>query len=399
MTDPQGPHSREQWLVPSGLLLGCALSFVACCALGRLVSRQSPYKGFVRFHPLINHLSLYYPTASQTRALGRALAAPDQVLVIVGGNSIMHGSGQGADQVWTKQLQARLGPRYRVLNFALHGSGPAEFGATAAEVLERDGRKVLFITNQWMGTANYAGEVDGFLQRYFFWDAYYKGLFAPGPEREARLAQLAAEKKDDEPYAELRRRARLDGWLYCQDLWTTFSYRCASTVWCPLVAESFTRPRRRYPDPDGGIPLALRYGAMEGPEVMPRLANWLPYCHTAGVPASGPDPDYGGTILVRSYKLCFPEPARGRTLVLFNRLSPYYVKRLPADIQARHAADFVESVRALEQAGFAALELGRGYTDLDYNDHCHFSREGAAKIAADVAPKVRQMARDLGYTE
>ena len=399
MSAPQELPPWEKALAPRALLLGCALSFLACCALGRLVSRQSPYKGFVRFHPFINYLSLYYPTASQTRALARSQASPDQVLVIVGGNSILHGSGQGAAQVWTKQLQALLGPRYRVLNFALHGSGPAEFGATAAEVLERDGRKVLFVTNQWMGTAGIAGEVDGFVQRYFFWDAYYKGLFAPGPEREARLAELDREKKDDPAYAELKRRARLDGWLYYQDLWTTFSYRCASTVWCPPVADSFTRPRRRYADPDGGIPLALRYGAMEGPEVLPRLANWLPYCHTAGVPASGPDPDYGATLLVRSYKLCFPEPTRRRTLVLFSHLSPYYINRLPPDVQARHAADFVESVRALEQAGFAALELGRGYTELDYNDHCHFSSEGAAKMAADVAPRVRQLARDLGYAE
>jgi hypothetical protein len=284
-----------------------------------------------------------------------------------------------------------------VLNFALHGCDPAEFGAVAAEVLERAGRKVIFITVQFPGTAGPAGEVDGRVQQYFFWDAYYKGLFALGPEREARLAALAVEKKGDPAYAELKRRAWLDGWVYCQDLWTTFSYRCAATVWCPPVAESFTRPRRRYADPDASVPLIQRHPAWEVQAVLPGLPARL--AKARAPVADGPGPDYSGTPMVRGWKLCFPAATRARTLVLFNHFSPYYTTRLPPDVQAKHAADFGESVRALEQAGFAALELGRGYTELDYNDSLHLSSEGAARMAADVAPKVRQMARDLGYAE
>jgi hypothetical protein len=392
--------ARRPWeacLAPRALLLGCVLSFLACCALGRVVSRQSPYREFVRFHPFINYLSLYYPTASQTLALGRSLAAPDQVLVVVGSNSVLHGYGQGPEHLWSKQLQALLGPRYRVINFAFHGCDPAEFGATAAEVLERAGRKVIFVTVQFPGTAGGAGEPDGRLHRYFFWDAYYKGLFAPGPEREARLAELGAERKDDPAYAELKRRAWLDSWLYGQDLWTTFSYRCASTVWCPPVAESFTRARRRYADPDAPVPLNQRHPAWEVQAVLPglpaRLAN-------ARAPVGDSScPDYSDTPMVRGWKLCFPAATRARTLVLFNHLSPYFITRLPPDVRAKHAADFVESVRALEQAGFAAMELGRDYVEMDYNDSLHISSEGAAKMAADVAPRVRQMARDLGYVE
>jgi hypothetical protein len=397
MTEPRTTRWWEQALAPRWLLAGCALSFLACCALGRLVSRQNPYKDFERFHKCINCESLYYPTVSQTRAIARSSLGPDQVAVVVGGSSILHGSFQGDRHLWTKQLQALLGPRYRVLNFALPGAVPGEFGVTAAEVIQRDHPKVIFVTNNWAGTGLQAGDVDGGRLRYFFWDAYYKGLLAHAPERDARIAELDRQKGDDSPLAELRRGARLDSWVYAQDLWTTFSYRCASTVWCPLVAESFTRPRRRYASSDPELPPD---GAR--PPAPALLANWaalLPGYRWAAVPAGAPDPDYSGTPLVRSFKLCVPAPLRRRTLVVINHLNPRYLQRLAPDVQAKHAADYAESVRALEQAELAALELGRDYSHRDYTDEFHFSGEGAGKMAADIAPKVRHMARGLGYID
>jgi hypothetical protein len=399
MTEPQTTRWWEQALAPRWLLLGCALSFLACCALGRLVSRQNAYKNFERFHPYINYLSLYYPTVSQTRAIARSRLAPDQIAVVVGGSSIMHGSGQGDRYVWTKQLEALLGPRYRVFNFALPGGAPAEFGAVAAEVLQRDHPKVIFVTNNWAGTALVAGDVDVGKQNYFFWGAYYKGLLAHAPERDARIAEVGRTRKDDAAFSELRRAARLDSWLYVQDLWTTFSYRCAATVWCPVVAESFIKPRRRYASADPELPPDQSHPPAQDQEVLASYAAQLGGFHWPGVPTGVPGPDYSGTPLVQSFKLCVPAPFRRRTLVVFNHLNPKYIRQLSPDIQARHAADYPESVRAVEQAGFAALELGREYTPRDYTDSCHFSWEGAAKMAADVAPKVREMARGLGYAD
>jgi hypothetical protein len=394
MTNSSVTRGWEQALAPRGLLVGCALSFLACCALGRAVSRQCPYKSFERFHTFINYLSLYYPTASQARAVARSALAPDQVAVVVGGSSILYGSGQGDRFLWTKQLQALLGPRYRVLNFALPGAPPAEFGPVAAEVTQRDHPKVIFITHNWAGTARSAGEGDVGKLGYFFWGAHYKGLLAHSPERDARLAELDGEKGAAAGAAELRRGAWLDGWAYQQDLWTTFSYRCASSVWCPLVARSFTAPRRRYPSGDPELPPDAA-----GPPSPAVLANWaaLGDCRWHDVPAGPAGPDYSGCTLVRTFQVCVPAPFRRRTLVLLNHLNPKYIRPLAPDIQARHAADFPESVRALEQAGFAALELGRDYDPRDFADEVHLTWQGGHKMAADVAPKVRQMARDLGY--
>jgi hypothetical protein len=397
-----GPGGRPGWegeLAPRGLLLGCALSFLACCALGRAVSRHNPYKNFERFHEFINYLSLYYPTVAQTRAIARSALAPDQVAVVLGGNSILYGGGQGDRLRWTRRLQALLGPRYRVLNFAFPGARPADVGPVAAEVIQRDHARVIFVTNNWAGTAEPAGDVDGVALRYFFWGAYYKGLLARAPERDARVAEMDREVAGGAPLAELRRGARLDGWLYQQDLWTTFSYRCASSVWCPAVAGSFTAPRRRYASADPELPPDLPHPPEQDREVLADCARRLPGCRWPEVPAGADGPDYSGTPLVRSFKVCVPAPFRRRTLVVINRLNPKYVRQLPPAVQAGHAADYGESVRALEQAGFAALDVGRDYAPRDYTDFCHFSWEGGYKMAADVAPKVRQMARDLGYID
>jgi hypothetical protein len=397
MAAPQPGGALERLIVPRALLAGVIASFVACCALGRAVSRVNVYRDFTRFHPHISCLSLYYPTASQARAVARAGLTPERIAVVVGGSSILYGHGQGAENLWTRHLQALLGDRYRVFNFAQQGAPPADFGPVAAEALERDHKKVIFVTNIWPSTGGVTGEPDGALHQYFFWDAYYKGLLTRDPEREARLAELAREKKDDEAYAELKRRARLDAWLYNQDLWTAFTYRCASAVWCPLVAGSALRARRRYPDSDPVLP-AGQYRAEQDEPVLRSLRAGLGHRYPLP-PTPAPDADYSGTPLVQTFKLCVPPPFRRRTLVVLSHFNPFAVKLLPPETQANHAANYRESTWALEQAGFAAMELGRDFTGPDYIDLVHVGAVAAPRMAAEVAAKVRQMARELGYTE
>ncbi len=397
MAVPKPGAPLERLLAPWALLAGVLASFVACCLVGRAVSRVNVYKGFTRFHPHISSQSLYYPTASQARAVARAGLTPERIAVVVSGSSVLYGYGQGAEHLWTGYLQAILGDRYRVVNFAQPGAPPADFGPVVAEALERGHRKVIFVTNVWPGTAGITGEPDGALHQYFFWDAYYKGLLTRDPAREARLAELAHEKKDNDAYAELKRRARLDGWLYYQDLWTTFTYRCANTVWCPLVAGSVLRARTRYPDSDPVIPND-RYHPEQDDAGVRALSGTLGHRYPLP-PTPGPGADYSETPLVKSLKLCVPPPFRRRTLVLMSHLHPGAVRRLPADVQARHATTYQETRWALEQAGFAAMEVGRGFAASDYIDVTHFSGAGAPRLAAEVADKVRAMARELGYAE
>ena len=106
--------------------------------------------------------------------------------------------------------------------------------------------------------------------------------------------------------------------------------------------------------------------------------------------------DPGRSPLVQEMKVCFPESRRSRTLVLIPYESPYYVKQLSPAEQATYRALIAEQVRVLEKAGFASLEVGGAYEVADFNDRCHLSEQGGAKLAGDVAAKVRDLAVRLG---
>src|ERR1035441_7950718 len=138
MMDRDHDSVFERLLAPYALFLGAILSFLACCIGGYVVSGMNYFKGFERFHRLIGPESSYYPTASQVRAIATSRLDRDKIAVVIGGNSILYGTGQRVDHVWTKELQILLGDRFRVINFAMRGATAGEFGATAAEVLEND---------------------------------------------------------------------------------------------------------------------------------------------------------------------------------------------------------------------------------------------------------------------
>ncbi len=256
---PAKPSLLSRIGAPWPFLAGVAFAFLACCAGGRLLSVVNCYKDFVRFHFYLNIQTLYYPTASQARSLVLARSERDRTLVLVGSNSVLWGMGQRAEEVWTRRLQEELGDEYDVVNLGMPGAYPWEFGGTTAEIVARDRPKCIFIAYP----APVPGQEwpqDGLAYRYFFWDAYYKGLLPLDAAREARLRQLDAERLKDNDFAELKLGRRLDAAVCFQDLWTVEAYECGATAWDRYTSRNFWRPRKRYADPDPGpLPLDRRY--------------------------------------------------------------------------------------------------------------------------------------------
>jgi hypothetical protein len=102
--------------------------------------------------------------------------------------------------------------------------------------------------------------------------------------------------------------------------------------------------------------------------------------------------------MVRQLRACFPGPCRPRTLILVAHENPYYLSRLPPADQEAVNRLVGDQVRAAEGAGFAALAVGRDFTVEDcYDGGGHYTEQGGARLAGEVAPKVRDMARRLGY--
>jgi hypothetical protein len=389
----------ERLVAPWPLLVGVVASFLGCCAWGAWYSRHNVYENFERFHLAINPLTLHYPTAPQVLALARSRLPRDKVAVIVGGNSIPYGVGQRSELLWSKALQAALGDDYRVLNLALPGAAPSEFAGTIAEALSREHPKVLFVTVT--GFAG-AGWPDGTVYQYFYWDAWANGLLQPCAEREKWLREPPI-PRDQGKVDELRRQGRLNAHLYFNDLWNALAYTRFSTVWTFRVAGHMFRPRKRFLDWEPpSAPLALRYPAAQEAGEMERLRGWVKVGRdmVRGYPLSPGQPDVldpKHSLMCRDMRASFPEPCRARTLVLIPHNSPHYVGRLTPAQQEVYRDLAVRQVRILEAAGFASLEVGRHYTEEDFIDGSHLSESGGLRLAAEVAPKVRELARRLGY--
>lgn len=393
MDDDRSSAFYDRFLAPWPLFAGMVVSFATCCALGQYVSHQNPYENFERFHAFINFGSLFYPTAAQVRELGKTHLDRDKIAVVIGGNSVLYGSGQRAEYLWSKKLQALLGDDYRVINLASPGAQVMEFGGVGAEILSREHPRLILVSNVTPG--NPLTEPDGVHYRYFFWDAYQRGLLTDDDARDARLIETAGQAKDADKLAEMKLQMRLDAKLAFRDLWTTAAYTRKATIWNPHVAGSFTKARKEYRDPDQGpaIPFAHRHRADLVPVVMHSLRKRIEDGKILTKAGQAAEP----SLLQRSVQLACPEQHRRRTLFALVRQCPLYVDQLTSPEKIAYDALFAATAGALEHAGFTALDVGRDYPEVMYYDHIHLGEEGGERLAQDLAPQIRALAKRLGY--
>jgi hypothetical protein len=406
MTRPAETSTFDRLISPPALFLGVGLSFLACCGAGFWASRHDCLENFQRFHVFLSPETLYYPTVNQVRQLVKGRVGPGQIAVVVGGSSILHGTGQTEAQLWTRKLQALLGGRYRVINLGMRSARTAEFGGVAAEVLSRDLKKLIFVSD--LHPEGMYGEPDGTYYRYFFWDAHARGLLVPHRRREERLRPWAGKVEETEPgpgtgvasREELQFQMGLDRGCYFNDLWTTLAYTHLVTVWTPLTRECFSRPRRRYADPEAGPgPPATRFATDFDRSMAQLRGQFAGRCvkDAAGKWVEDPRPGTWARF-DRVAREHFPPSVRRRTLLLVVWNSAYHVNRLSADERSCYAAVSRLAVGRLKKLGFAALEVGKNYSPADYADYQHLTEAGGARMAAAVAPRVRALARRLGYT-
>jgi hypothetical protein len=398
----------QNFLAPRALFAGVALAFLACCLNGYRAGKHNCFANFNRFHHFINPTTLFYPTARQVHALTHAQLRRDRIAVVVGGHSILWGSGQSAQGLWTRKLQEQLGDDYRVINLAMNGAYSAEFGGVAAEMVVRDYPRLIFITHAPL-TGMPTEEMELGTYRYFLWDAYNKGLLSPDARHLARIQNVCRKNQDDEAFAEQQRGARIDGFVFSRDLWETLEYLSFSTVWCPTLPIPIVHARRDIADPYvpavlNAVPFAGRYPPEREAALMAGLRGTIDSVRSVvfginpdGTPYSSASSQGQECPLGPILHDYFPDVLRDRTLLCVLHVSPYYRERLTAEEQGRYYETFACSVPALKQLGYGAVEVGRDYCVMDYMDSGHLSDSGAAKMAVEVAGEVRDFARRLGY--
>lgn len=288
-----------------------------------------------------------------------------------------------------------LGAQYQVVNFAMGGANPGEFGAVAAEILGRDFEQLIFVTNTFPGRLNWPPPDGSGPYQYLLWDAYWKGMLTDDAARAEQLSAILEARRTDPTFVELQRRMQLDRTLHFQDLWTTLAYTHLSTIWHQRADAWFLKPRRAYPTDvrPVHVPIEKRYGnhTAELKFLQDYLHDTRQFWATLGNEAAT------SPTIKTNCDFWFPEPCRKRTLFLITHHSPYYVNKLAPAEQAFYSSLGPQTRHVLDQAGFVVLDVGRGRNELDYVDVFHLSEEGAAKLANEVAPRIRALAQQLGY--
>ncbi len=382
------------------MLIGLGVGLLTLSIAGRVVPYTDWHPDFNRFTPHLTPETQYEPTIGELCAIVRANCRPDQILVIIGGNSILQGVGQPGQMLWSRRLQEILGDRYAVVNLAFRGSEASDGGAVAAEVLRQEFPRQIYIANVApLGAASPAGS-DSY--RFMLFDAYYKGLLLDFPRRDESI-QTYIDNPDVYPGTALKVFfARIDRILRYRDFWNWWSsnlFFTFPTARTPDVRAAY-KPRGSFPDTEPNfddIPFQERFTDRIAPVEMEitRMATSVHY---------EKDPS-GNWQWIHAYKEgfkghvrdAFPDELKPRTLIVLSRNSPYYTRQLNADESSREELAVHDALAGWREAGYSSIDYGRDFADTDYGDRTHLTVSGGRKLATLVAAEVEAMSERLGY--
>lgn len=395
MTKSAQDQFERSWmdsLSPAWFFSGIAIAFLVCCLLGFACTFSSGIDHFHRFHRFINHLTLYLPTANQMINTVKRSCNVDQIIVVVGGNSILFGHGETLEHLWTDSLRSRLGKQYCVVNYAFEGTFPFEGGYWAAEALTKQGYKVIFITD---AEPDEVYIPPGNWLRSMFFNFRNRGLLIDYPLRNQQVEQFLKEESVGHHYdfAESDLAEKIDAYTNASDLWNWITYNFIGTIWT-ADTPFFVLPRRCYKDvEDIVVPPTdtwLKQKAAEIALADSFLASREKGGNLVEVPHSWDRTEF---FIERT----LPPIMRKRSIILATRYSPLVTNCMTAAEKKRNDAVYDMAVNHWKAAGCNALVIGSDYTEVDYIDGNHFSLFADQKLVDTVEREVRDLSRRLGY--
>jgi hypothetical protein len=390
------PRFFRAWWFFAGIALGLALMSM----LGRRAGKTDYHPEFVRFFPAISPEANYFPTIDEMCAIVRARCRPDQVLVIVGGNSVLQGVAQPVDRIWSKKLQELLGDRYCVINFALRGATPADGGAVIADVLRDEFPRQIYIANERVLTGIFPLGND--VYRPIFWQAYFAGRLLKDRPRERRVHEYMIQRDHWGIVPEIVGTGLLDRALRFKDYWNRTAFEHLNTVpslYAPAPPALFS-PRKLFVDQErdgAGFSLDERYLPSAREIEMTILRGASAPFYDLNEQKNWQLKTAARTQLESRYGEAFPARFKARTLLLIGRDSVFYRRQLSAEEHARDEQAIADTIQLLRKGGYASLDYGTDFTETDYADRIHLAPSGGEKLAARVAPEVSRLAADLGY--
>jgi hypothetical protein len=371
-------------LAPLPFFIGLAAGLMALSWLGATVESSRLAQSFVRFHQLLAVETDYFVTARQVRSLVETRAEGEpRILVIVGGSSILHGVGQHESLIWTKFLQQHLGSRFRVINLAQRGGRQGDFGNIAAELLIKQSRPVIFVVDVSVTFAPLPFETSFY--RHIIFDAWHRGYLLPWPPRDQLLSEAAWRGPKVLRASALG--ALLNAYLNFNDLWNYVSYEYANPNWNWLLATRSFQPRSAFADPDLMPDQYIQLQRRPDPQAVLRLIR----AQLLG------QNDSRREAAMRLTDQMIPPRLRAVTLAVPRGFNPHYVSQLELDERVAYSGQGDDHQRRLREIGFRRVMPASEFTEADYVDLGHLSVTGGQKLAAELAPVIREIAIELGY--
>ena len=363
--------------------LGCGLGLLILSWAGGEVQTSRIAREFVRFHQSINVETDYFPTARQVRTIiEQSKQATPKVFVIIGGSSVLHGSGQPADLVWTRFLQEELGSDYQVINFAQRSGSAADFGNIAAELLLLQSRPVIFIADA--SILYYARPLQNSFYRHIIFDAWHRGYLLPWPPRDRLLSEAAWRGPK-----ELRAPALgsiLDAALNFNDLWNFVGYEFANSNWNRFLNSTSFDARSSFHEIS---PTVEQFASMRYSYDVDSILQQIRAEMTG---------DPHGDRMIQLTEQMVPPDLRAVTLATIDLTSPYYLNRLAPTERNAFMAQAYAQMQRLQKLGFNRVVVAaKDFTEDDYIDRVHLVVSGGQKLATILAPTIRQMATELKY--
>jgi len=391
------PYFRPGWFL-AGLLAGVLL----LAWFGHATAGRSHFRDFKRLYPAISPEGSYYPTVDELCALVRSRCRPDQVLVIVGGNSVFNGVGQPTDRLWTEELQRQLGSEFAVVNLAMRGAFSTDGAAVVAEALRAEYPRQIYVAN--ISPFIEPGVLGSETYRYLFWEAWYRGLLERTPARRAAVARHWREAAGRAAWFETAGMAWVDRVLRHRDLWNRVAMERLFTVpsfYTPRLP-GLIGPRNRLRDTEPDYEQMAfdsphRFSADKFAREMEIVRAFSAQPCEADVAGTWQVRSLAADSLKRGASEAMPDALKARTLIVLSRNSPHYLRHLTTAEREREDMVYGSSARIWREAGYAAMEYGADFKPEDYGDRTHLTVSGGRRLASSVAREIVVLTEKLGY--
>lgn len=383
----------------AALWIGIGGGFACATALAWQVARTANFKEFVRFHERMDQRSHFYPTVSMLVRHLELTVPEDKMLVLLGGHSVFQGVGQNADEVWTRDLQRLLGNRFVVVNYAMGSATIADFAGTVFRILAPRRRNLLFVPATCPAAFQQIQGSD--VYSYVAWDAYYQNVLPLTDQQRDKLQPFRDYEARNSRTADFHIDLRLNAFLRHRDLWNYAAYQSFGTIWDETLMGQMFRARRRLPERRFPYADLVRPQPGSGREdvdvgLLVELPSRLVRSAADGQVLAIPE---AVQAMAEELDAVFPPDLRSRMLICLTAYNPRFLQFLTPAERAANDAAFRAYAETLGAHGIATVVLGDGLPGECYLDQLHLLPEGGRRLAAELAPAIRDLARRNGFAE